>query len=335
MSHAGHKAPGAEPAISTVGATYVEPSATRILQKGEKIDDLFNRNLKTPYFVQRLSDRAYFFNGGFYTTTFYVGDTGVLLLDAPEGQGKSILAAIAEVTKLPVTAIIYSHNHADHIISAVEVIDASKAAGVEHVRIIASTKTTEKMKFLKCSLPAPTETVTWPKDSFKFDNVTVQFDAFERAAHCDDAGTFLLVEEKVVHLPDLLNGDQPPFWRFGTAENTVYYRLNVTQLGDLDWDFHVGGHGNVGGKEDIAFVKKYLDDIDVAVAEAMKTVKFGAGVKDMEKVNNHAELMVPWVASLGAKVADIMRPEYGYFYGFEFSVPANAEMLAMSAVSYR
>jgi hypothetical protein len=73
----------------------------------------------------------------------------------------------------------------------------------------------------------------------------------------------------------------------------------------------------------------------VAVAEAMKTVKFGARVKDMETVNNHAELMVPWVASLGAKVADIMRPEYGHFYGFEFSVPANAEMLAMSAVSYR
>jgi glyoxylase-like metal-dependent hydrolase (beta-lactamase superfamily II) len=334
MGQSAHKAAGAAQAISSVGAKYVEPSATRILQRGEKIDDLFQRNLTMPYFVQRLSERAYFFNGGFYTTTFYVGDTGVLLLDAPEGQGQNILSAISEVTKLPVTAIVYSHNHADHIISADTVMQASKAAGVKDVRIIASTKTAEKMVFLKCKLPPPTEMVNWPKDTFKFDGVTVQFNGFERAAHCDDAGTFLLVEEKVVHLPDLLNGDQPPFWRFGTAENTVYYRLNITQLGDLDWIHHVGGHGNVGGKEDVAFVQKYLDDLDIAVAEASKIVKFG-GVENIAEYNNHAALMVPWLASLSAKVTDIMRPEYGQYYGFEFSVPANAEMVALSAISYR
>ncbi len=157
MGHTHHEVAGAEPALSSVGAKYVEPSATRILQKGEKVDDIFTRNTTTAYFVQRLSERAYFFNGGFYTTTFYVGNTGVLLLDAPEGQAKNILAAIAEVTKLPVTAIIYSHNHADHIISAAEVIEASKAAGVHDVRIIASKKTADKMLFLKCKLPAPTE----------------------------------------------------------------------------------------------------------------------------------------------------------------------------------
>ncbi|PMD28976.1 metallo-beta-lactamase superfamily protein [Hyaloscypha variabilis F] len=334
MGHTHHKVAGAAPAVSSVGAKYVEPSVTRILQKGEKINDLFNRNVTTPYFVQRLSERAYFFNGGFYTTTFYVGETGVLLLDAPEGQAKNILEAIAEVTNLPVTTIVYSHNHADHIISAAEVIEASKAAGVKEVRIIASKKTAEKMVFLQCKLPAPTETIAWPKATFKFDNVTVQFDGFERAAHCDDAGTFLLVEEKVVHLPDLMNGDQPPFWRFGTAENTVYYRSNITQLGDLDWIHHVGGHGNVGGKEDIAFVKQYLDDLDIAVAEGMKTVKFG-GVENINEFNNHAALMVPWLSSLSKHVVDLLRPKYGQFYGFEFSGPSHAEMVALSAISYR
>ncbi|PVH84297.1 exported Zn-dependent hydrolase [Cadophora sp. DSE1049] len=334
MGHSNHEAAGTAPAVSSVGAKYVEPSATRILQQGEKIDDLFNRNITTPYFVQRLSERAYFFNGGFYTTTFYVGENGVLLLDAPEGQAKNILAAISEVTSLPVTAIVYSHNHADHIISAAEVIEASKAAGVKHVRIISSTKTAEKMVFLKCKLPAPTESVAWPKSTFKFENVTVQFDGFERAAHCDDAGTFLLVEEKVVHIPDLMNGDQPPFWRFATAENTVYYRLNITQLGDLDWVHHVGGHGNVGGKEDIAFIKQYLDDLDAAVAEGMKTVKFGM-VEDAKQYNNHAALMVPWLGKLGEHVVGLLRPKYGKFYGFEFSVPSHAEMVALSAISYR
>lgn len=334
MGHAGHEAAGVAEAVSTVGAKYVDPSTTRILQKREKINDLFNRNLTSSYFVQRLSERAYFFNGGFYTTTFYVGETGVLLLDAPEGQSKNILAGIAEVTNLSVTAIVYSHNHADHIISAEPIIQASTSAGVEHVRIITSTKTANKMKFLKCKLPPPTETVAWPKGTFKFDNVTVQFHGFENAAHCDDAGAYLLVEEKVVHLPDLINGDQPPFWRFGTAENTVYYRLNVNQLGDLDWIHHVGGHGNVGGKEDIAFYNKYLDDLEASVAEAMKSTQFGAP-NPKSPVNNHAALMTPWLGRITAKVADAMRPTYGNYYGFEISVPANAEMVTLSAVSYR
>ncbi|KAL6405638.1 hydrolase [Ilyonectria robusta] len=334
MPQHNHATIGATQPLSTVNATYAEVSSKRILGPGEKIKDLWYLNTTKPYFLQRLSERAYFFGGGFYTTTFYVGDKGVLLLDAPEKQGKNILQAIAEVTNLPVTAIVYSHNHADHIISAKEVLEASNAAGVEQVRIIASTETDAKMKLLKCTLPPPTETVDWPSGSFQFEDVTVQLSGFTRGAHCDDAGAWLLVQEKVVHLPDLLNGDQPPFWRFATAENYVYYRPNINQLGGLDWIHHVGGHGNVGSKEDIRFYNSYLDDLEAAVGEAMASAKFGA-LEDMQRYNNHAQLMMPWLGSICAMATDKLRPKYGTFYGFDISTPANAEMVALSMVSYR
>ena len=48
---------------------------------------------------------------------FYVGEK-VLLFDPVENAGEKILKAISEVTKLPVTTIVYSHAHADHISSA-------------------------------------------------------------------------------------------------------------------------------------------------------------------------------------------------------------------------
>ena len=334
MPQHNHAAIGAAQPLSTVNAKYVEPSTKRILEPGAKIQNLWELNTKKPYFLQRLSERAYFFGGGFYTTTFYVGDKGVLLLDAPENQGKNILQAIAEVTTLPVTAIIYSHNHADHIVSAKEILEAQSAAGVQQVRIIASTETDTKMKLLKCKLPAPTETVDWPTGSCKYENVTVQLSGFTRGAHCDDAGAWLLVEEKVVHLPDLLNGDQPPFWRFATAENYIYYRPNINQLGDLDWIHHVGGHGNVGSKEDILFYNSFLDDLEAAVSEAMASAKFGA-LEDMQKYNNHAQLMIPWLGSICTMATDKLRPKHGKFYGFEITTPANAEMVALSMVSYR
>ena len=115
---------------STVNATYVEPSATEPLAPGAKLGHLFALNATQPYYLQRLTERTYFFGGGFYTTTFYVGDEGVLVFDPPEGQGEHLLQAIAEVTSLPVTAIVYSHGHADHMIGAPAILAAASAAGV-------------------------------------------------------------------------------------------------------------------------------------------------------------------------------------------------------------
>ncbi|WP_405952901.1 MBL fold metallo-hydrolase [Streptomyces prunicolor] len=320
---------------SPVSAAYVEVSATDALAPGAKIGDLFTLNATTPYFLQRLTERTYFFGGGFYTTTFYVGDEGVLVLDPPEGQGANLLAAIAEVTDKLVTAIAYSHNHADHIIEAPVLIAATNAAGGEDVRVIASTETDAKMRLLKSSLPAPTETVTWPNGAFDFEGLTVRLNGFTRAAHSDDAGAWLLVQEKVVHLPDLVNGDQPPFRNFGSAENYVYYRSNVNELGELDWVHLVGGHGNVGSKDDIRFHNVFLDDLEAAVGGAMASTQFGTVVDDLTKFNNHAALMDLWLKAVTAKATDQLRPKYGKYYGFEITTPANAEMVTLSMVSYR
>ena len=89
----------------------VEPSARMIIRPGMKIDHLFIRNLKQPYILQRLTDRGYYFQRTFYSTTFYVGETGVLLFDALEGRGEQLLAAIREVTLLPVTSDYFYYFH--------------------------------------------------------------------------------------------------------------------------------------------------------------------------------------------------------------------------------
>lgn len=72
----------------------------------------------------------------------------------------------------------------------------------------------------------------------------------------------------------------------------------------------------------------YLDDLDVAVAEAQKQVKFGV-VENIQQFNNHAALMVPWLGRVGGCVVELLRPKYGMYYGFEFSVPSHAEMVAL------
>ena len=44
---------------STVGATYVEPSATDVLEPGRKIGNLLHRNVTQPFVLQRLAERAW------------------------------------------------------------------------------------------------------------------------------------------------------------------------------------------------------------------------------------------------------------------------------------
>lgn len=48
-------------ASSITEARYVEPSTSTVISPGLKIGHLFERNLKQPYILQRLTDRAYYF----------------------------------------------------------------------------------------------------------------------------------------------------------------------------------------------------------------------------------------------------------------------------------
>lgn len=320
-------------APSTVQATYVEPSSTRMLQPGEKIAQLFTKNATQDYVLQRLTQRTYWFQRQYYGTVFYVGDKGVLLFDPLDGRGEHIRTAIATVTRLPVTAMVYSHDHADHIGDAKGFAEAAAKAGVT-LRIIASKATADKMAFLKSAHPKPTETVAWPAGSFKFEGLTVELHGFERAAHADDHGVWVLVDEKVAHLPDHINPDQPPFWAFAGSENFVYYEANLEQLAKLDWTYLNGGHGNVGAKADVEFYRAFLADLKQAVGKALGEVAWGTGV-DAAKVNAHTPFLPAWLEAVAKNATAALRPKYGNYYGFEAATPRNAEMVAMAMFSYR
>src|SRR5262245_8451208 len=89
---------------STVNATIQIPEAA----KGPPIPT-------KGYLVQQIGDGLYWLTDGAYQTMFMVTDKGVVAVDAPATIGNNYLKAIAEVTKKPVTYVIYSHAHIDHI----------------------------------------------------------------------------------------------------------------------------------------------------------------------------------------------------------------------------
>ena len=316
---------------STVNASYVEPSAEKIISPSDKLINLFERNMSQPYILQKIGERTYYVQRYFYSTTFYVGDKGVLLFDAPEGRGKYLLQAIRDVTPLPVTALVYSHYHVDHIGDSPFWNDEAKKEGV-NLRIIASKATAEKMQFMNSRLPVATQVLSKKDDQFKFEKQTIELHRFVKAGHTDDHSVWLLKQEKVAHSPDLLNPDQLPMMGFAVSDTLVYHDSNLRQVEMLDWKYFIGGHGNIGSHDDFKFQRQFLNDLRDTTIKVRKEESFG---KFMNKTaNNHADFARAQREAIIKKVTEVLRPKYGHMYGYDASMPANIEMAIRLVGSY-
>ncbi|GDD43687.1 lactamase [Escherichia coli] len=303
----------------------------KIISPSDKLNNLFERNMSQPYILQKIGERTYYVQRYFYSTTFYVGDKGVLLFDAPEGRGKYLLQAIRDVTPLPVTALVYSHYHVDHIGDSPFWNDEAKKEGV-NLRIIASKATAEKMQFMNSRLPVATQVLSKKDDQFKFEKQTIELHRFVKAGHTDDHSVWLLKQEKVAHSPDLLNPDQLPMMGFAVSDTLVYHDSNLRQVEMLDWKYFIGGHGNIGSHDDFKFQRQFLNDLRDTTIKVRKEESFG---KFMNKTaNNHADFARAQREAIIKKVTEVLRPKYGHMYGYDASMPANIEMAIRLVGSY-
>ena len=66
--------------------------------------------------VQKVKDNVFVVRGGGANTTVFVTSTGVVVTDAKNpGWGNALLAKIKTFTDKPVTTVINTHSHADHV----------------------------------------------------------------------------------------------------------------------------------------------------------------------------------------------------------------------------
>lgn len=263
---------------------------------------------------------------------FVVGKEGVLIFDTLEGVHDNITRAVAAVTDRPITAAVYPHYHADHIGDIAKYVDAAKRKGID-LRIIASSKTKQSMELANSSFPRPTDVLKWPRDSFDFEGLTVELHGFEWAAHSDDHAAWLLKQERIIHSPDLINPDQPPFWRFAGNERFRFHEDNLRQVYGLEWDHLSGSHGNIGTRADIDFELAFIADLKAALGKAMAENPFSKFVDPGAAA--HTGFLSKFFGTIAQEATAALRPKYGSLYGFEEATPPNAEMVAWTMFEYR
>ena len=85
----------------------------------------------TGFRVESFGQGAYMVTDGIYQSIFFVACESIVVVDAPPTIGHKIMKAFRTVTDLPVSHVVYSHNHADHI-GAAYLLDGPDVTFIAH-----------------------------------------------------------------------------------------------------------------------------------------------------------------------------------------------------------
>ncbi|MFJ8511109.1 MBL fold metallo-hydrolase [Streptomyces avermitilis] len=254
------------------------------------------------YVVQDLGGGAHFVTQGMINTMFVETKNGVVLVDASPFLGDKLLEAIESVTPKPVTHLIYSHAHADHI-------GAAHLLKRDGLKIISHEITGEFIKEVKNDdrRPLPTETFSGRRKEMDIDGVRFVLDY---TGDWHQAGNLFihLPELKLMGAMDSFTPKSAPFFRLYFSAHVPAYFDAMDQLLEYDYETIVTGHMALPGTpEDVATNREYIRDLRAAASEALRTVdmKEASAAAKVSANNKQAEIKV-WMDAVTARAVELM-----------------------------
>jgi len=216
------------------------------------------------YCVQEIGDGVHYVSNGGYDCIFVCTGSGVITVDAPATLGNALLPAIKEVTDEPVTHVVYSHHHADHI-------GAGSIFG-PYVTIVAHDKTREMLeRFPDPNRPVPTETFT-TDGTLDMNGVKLEL-SYKGQNHCEGNIFVYAPRQKVLAAIDIFVPGWSPFRGCNASENIRGWVQAHDQILEYDFDAIVCGHANRWGTGDDAQTsQEYVNDMANLGIEALEQI---------------------------------------------------------------
>jgi glyoxylase-like metal-dependent hydrolase (beta-lactamase superfamily II) len=227
------------------------------------------------YFVEELTDGVYWVTEGIYQVMFVTTGAGVIVVDAPPSIGQNILNAIADVTNEPITHVIYSHSHADHISAASMYPDG--ATYIAHEETAAQLTRSRPFPFgtFVGGSPVPAPDVTFEdKLTLQVGDKTLELEY--RGINHDAGNIFIYApDQKVLMFIDVIFPGWTPFKDLAIAEDVPGYYQAHDEILSFDFDHLIAGHmGRLGTRQDVEIQKELMLDIQANAATALGTVDF-------------------------------------------------------------
>jgi cyclase len=240
--------------------------------------------------VLQVKDNLYILNGGGGTTGVYIGTNGVVVIDTKNpGWGQSILDKIKELTPKPITMIINTHTHLDHVAGNVEfpatvdvVAQENTAANMRQITPVTGLPLRPPNEY---KIFADNNGRNLAKRTFK-DRMTlgsgndrIELYYFGRAHTNGD--TFVVFPAlRVAHVGDLFAFKQPPILDANAGASGVAYAGTLMKAYSTikDVDTIINGHTPTTTTwEDL---KEYADYMSTFVAYAESQMKAGKSVDE-------------------------------------------------------
>jgi glyoxylase-like metal-dependent hydrolase (beta-lactamase superfamily II) len=262
------------------------------------------------YLVQQIGGGLYWLTDGAYQTMFMVTDKGVVAVDAPATIGNNYLKAIAEVTTKPVTYVIYSHAHIDHI----------GAAGIfpKNATFISQQETAAELQSAKsvaknASMVPPIPTVTFAKNyTLQIGNQTLKLDYY--GVNHLPGNIFIYARmQRVLMLIDVLFPGWVPFPYLAIAKDTAgFIKAHDIALNNYDFDTLVGGHlTRLGTRNDAIVQREFVSDLEKAAAQANQQVSFGEIAKQIGGGQPNPWLIFSkYIDAVGENCVNYMLPKW-------------------------
>jgi glyoxylase-like metal-dependent hydrolase (beta-lactamase superfamily II) len=214
------------------------------------------------YELQEIKPGVYLVSGGGTNFMFLVTQEGVVVVDAPPAIGDKIFAAVSNVTDKPITHLIYSHAHKDHIGAANLFENVTIIAHNETAKILNERNDTNRpvpdMNFIKeMNLPIGDQALQllYPSPYHQQGNIFVY-----------------LPEHKVLMAVDNVVPGGLLWKHLGVTPDVPALIKSIDQALALDFDVFVGGHGQPGTKQDILVQKEYVNDLREYARAALNEV---------------------------------------------------------------
>jgi glyoxylase-like metal-dependent hydrolase (beta-lactamase superfamily II) len=223
------------------------------------------------YAVQEIRDGLYWITDGAYNTMFVVHETGVIAVDPLPTLGPRYLDAIASITRKPVTHVIYSHEHTDHIGGAhLFPASATFIAHRDTAELLAARKDPRR--------PAPAVRF---EDTYTLEVGGQRLVLDYRGVSHSRGNVFIHApRQRVLMLVDVVYPGFMPYKNLGIAEDVQGYFEAHRQALAYDFDVLVAGHVNrLGNRRDVEVSAQFAEDLRRVAAEELRGLEFPTYVR--------------------------------------------------------
>jgi glyoxylase-like metal-dependent hydrolase (beta-lactamase superfamily II) len=219
-----------------------------------------------PLITQRISERGWFIGDGGYNNLTIVGDHGVVLCDAPLSYGPRLMPAIKSITPLPVTHLIYSHEHVDHI----------AGAGTLNPRpeIIATAATAALLERRNDpARPTPTR-IAADGEKLMLDGVEIEIRTGP-PSHSIDTNFILVPKENILMAVDIVYPGWMPYKNLGVSIDLPGVVTAHEMMLGFAFDVMVAGHvDRTGKRDDVATSLELYRDLVASAKRCYEALSF-------------------------------------------------------------